>query len=44
MPVGRVDLESAEVVGKGWEGLEQVHSEIENAVARYQGNLQDLFV
>jgi len=30
------DLESGEAVGKGWEGIEQAHAEIEQAVIRYR--------
>jgi inorganic pyrophosphatase len=37
------DLESAEVVGKGWEGLEQAYAEVEHAVERYQKKLKNLF-
>ena len=37
------DLERAEVVGKGWDGLEQAYTEIENAVELYQMKLKDLF-
>jgi inorganic pyrophosphatase len=35
------DLESAEVVGTGWDGLEVAHSEIENAVARYRRHMRE---
>jgi inorganic pyrophosphatase len=37
------DLESAEVVGKGWEGLDQACDEIQQAVQRYQTSLKNLF-
>jgi inorganic pyrophosphatase len=30
------DLESAKVVGKGWDGLEQAYAEIKHAAARYR--------
>jgi inorganic pyrophosphatase len=30
------DLESAEVVGHGWEGIDEAYSEIERAARRYQ--------
>ncbi len=35
------DLESAEVVGRGWEGLEQAYTEIERAVERYREHVRD---
>ena len=38
------DLESAEVVGKGWDGLEQAYAEIKGAVDRYQISLKNLFM
>jgi inorganic pyrophosphatase len=34
------DLESAEVMGKGWEGLEQAYAEIERAVERYREHVR----
>jgi inorganic pyrophosphatase len=37
------DLESAEVVGKGWEGLDEACSEIQQAVQRYQMSLKNMF-
>jgi inorganic pyrophosphatase len=38
------DLESVEVVGKEWEGLEQAYAEIKGAVDRYQISLKNLFM
>ena len=35
------DLESATVVGKGWDGLEQAYAEIERAVQRYREHMRD---
>jgi inorganic pyrophosphatase len=35
------DLESAEVVGRGWEGLERAYAEIERAVERYREHVRD---
>jgi len=35
------DLESAEVVGEGWEGPEQAWSEVERAVKRYREHVRD---
>jgi inorganic pyrophosphatase len=35
------DLESAEVVGDGWEGPEQAWSEVERAVKRYRERVRD---
>jgi inorganic pyrophosphatase len=37
------DLESAEVEGKGWDGLERAYEEIERAVKTYQMSLKHLF-
>jgi len=37
------DLESAEVVGKGWEGLERAYEEIKHAVELYRMNFRSLF-
>jgi inorganic pyrophosphatase len=34
------DLESAEVLGTGWDGLEVAHTEIERAVARYRQHIE----
>ncbi|MCK4471588.1 MAG: inorganic diphosphatase [Anaerolineae bacterium] len=35
------DLESATVVGKGWDGLEQAYAEIERAVQRYREHMRE---
>ncbi len=35
------DLESATVVGKGWDGLEQAYAEIKRAVQRYREHMRD---
>jgi inorganic pyrophosphatase len=35
------DLESDEVVGRGWEGLERAYAEIEHAVERYREHVRD---
>ena len=35
------DLESAEVVGRGWEGLKHAYTEIERAVERYLEHVRD---
>jgi inorganic pyrophosphatase len=35
------DLESAKVVGKGWESREQAYAEIERAVERYREHVRD---
>ena len=37
------DLESAEVEGKGWDGLDRAYQEIERAVQYYQMNLKNLY-
>jgi inorganic pyrophosphatase len=37
------DLESAEVEGKGWDGLDRAYKEIERAVQYYQVNFKNLF-
>jgi inorganic pyrophosphatase len=37
------DLESAEVEGKGWDGLERAYEEIEHALQTYQMSLKHLF-
>jgi inorganic pyrophosphatase len=37
------DLESAEVEGKGWEGLDRAYKEIERAAQCYQMNLKNLY-
>jgi len=34
------DLESAEVVGKGWDGLEEAYAEIEGAVQQYREHVR----
>ena len=37
------DLESAEVEGKGWDGLDRAYAEIESAVEQFQMKLRSLF-
>ncbi len=37
------DLESGEVEGKGWDGIEQAYQEIERASQHYQKHLKNLF-
>jgi inorganic pyrophosphatase len=37
------DLESGEVVGQEWNGIERACKEIEHAVAKYQASLKNLF-
>jgi len=37
------DLESGEVVGREWNGIERACKEIERAVAKYQASLKNLF-
>jgi inorganic pyrophosphatase len=37
------DLESAEVEGKGWEGLDRAYKEVERAAQYYQTNFKNLF-
>jgi inorganic pyrophosphatase len=34
------DLESAEVVGKGWDGLEEAYTEIKGAVQQYREHVR----
>ena len=37
------DLESGDVEGKGWDGIEQAYKEIERAAQHYQKHLKNLF-